>query len=93
MKLKPLGDRVLVKPIEEKAVTASGIVLPDTKDKEKKEEGEILGVGTGEKITKLGLAVGDRVIFGKYAGDDVEVDGTDYKFLKHDEVLAVVQAE
>lgn len=91
MNLKPLGDRVLVKPLEEEAVTASGIVLPDTADKEKKEEGEVIAIGDGEEVKKLGLNVGDIVIFGKYSGDEAEVDGVEYKFLKDEDVLAVVQ--
>ena len=90
MQLKPLGDRILVKPFTEEETTASGIVLPDTIDKEKKAEGEVLAIGTGEKVTKLGLSTGDKVIFGKYSGEEIEFEKQDYKFLKHDEVLAVV---
>jgi len=67
MKLKPLGDRVVVKPVKQEEVTASGIVLPDTVEKEKKEEGEIIAIGDGAKVTKLNLKVGSRVVFGKYA--------------------------
>jgi len=93
MNIKPLGDRILVKPLEEEAVTQSGIILPDTADKEKKEQGEIIAIGDGEDVTKLGINIGDIVMFGKYAGEDVEVDKVDYKFLKDDEVLAVVQKE
>lgn len=91
MDLKPLGDRVLVRPKTEEETTKSGIVLPDTVDKEKKAEGEVLGIGNGDKVQKLGLAEGDVVFFGKYSGEDVEVDEIEYKFLKHDEVLAVIK--
>ncbi len=77
MKLKPLGDRVIVKPLTQEEVTKSGIVLPDTVEKEKKEQGEVISIGSGEKIQKLGLKVGDKVLFGKYAGEDVEVEGGD----------------
>lgn len=91
MKLKPLGDRVIVKPLTQEEVTKSGIVLPDTVEKEKKEEGEVVSVGSGEKIRKFGLKTGDRVLFGKYAGEDVEVDGSEYKVLKDEDVLAVVE--
>lgn len=91
MKLKPLGDRVVVKPVEQAEVTASGIVLPDTVEKEKKEEGEVVAVGNGEKIQKLGLKTGDRVLFGKYAGEEVEVDKVEYKVLEDKDVLAVIE--
>lgn len=91
MHLKPLGDRIIVKPVTEEEVTKAGIVLPDTVEKEKKEEGEVVGVGDGEKIKKLGLKVGDKVIFGKYAGDEVELDDVEYKVLKEEDVLAKVE--
>ena len=97
MNIKPLGDRILVKPFINEEVTKSGIVLPDTAEKEKKEQGEVIAIGEGEKIKKLNLKVGDKVLFGKYAGDEVELDmpGKDgkveYKFLKDEDVLAVIQ--
>jgi len=91
MNVKPLGDLILVKPLEEEAVTQSGIVLPNTADKGKKAEGEVIAIGDGEDIVKLGLNVGDIVLFGKYSGEDVELDDKDHKFLKDDEILAVVQ--
>ena len=91
MKLKPLGDRVVVKPVTQEEVTKSGIVLPDTVEKEKKEEGEIVAIGDGEKIKKLNLKNGDRVIFGKYAGDEVEIEDVEYKVLKEEDVLAVIE--
>lgn len=74
MKVKPLGNRILVKQDSQEEVTKSGIVLPETADKEKKAIGKIVAVGNGEEITKLGLKAGDTVVFGKYAGDEVEVD-------------------
>ena len=89
MKIKPLGDRVLVKPVKEEEVTKSGIVLPDTVDKEKKAEGEILAIGTGEKVKALGLKPGDTVIYGKYGGDEVEINGEECKILTHEDVLGV----
>lgn len=91
MKLKPLGDRIIVKPVTEEEVTKSGIVLPDTVEKEKKEEGEVVAIGDGEKIKKLGLKVGDRVIFGKYSGEEVTVDDVEHKVLKDEDVLAKVE--
>jgi len=91
MKLKPLGDRIIVKPVTEEEVTKSGIVLPDTVEKEKKEEGEVVAVGDGEKITKLGLKVGDKVIFGKYSGEEVTIDDIEHKVLKEEDILAKVE--
>jgi len=85
MQIKPLGDRVLVKPVKEEEITASGIVLPDTVDKEKKAEGEILAVGNGEYIAKLGLKVGDKILYKKWGGEDIKLgrgkDEIDYKIL------------
>lgn len=99
MKIQPLGDRILVKPLTEEETTKSGIVLPETIDKEKKAQGEILAIGKGEKVVKLDLKEGDKVIFGKYAGDEIELDDLpagghgkkEYKFLKYDEVLAIIK--
>lgn len=91
LKLKPLGDRVIVKPLTQEEVTKSGIVLPDTVEKEKKEQGEVISIGAGEKIKKFNLRPGDKVIFGKYAGEDVEIDDVEYKVLKEEDVLAVIE--
>ncbi|MFA7654452.1 MAG: co-chaperone GroES [Candidatus Magasanikbacteria bacterium] len=85
MNIKPLGDRVLVKPKKEEEITASGIVLPDTVDKEKKAEGEIIAVGNGDAIAKLGLKVGSKVLFKKWGGEEIKLgkgrDEEDYKIL------------
>jgi chaperonin GroES len=101
MKIKPLGNRILVKPLTTEEVTASGIILPDTADKEKKTQGEIVAVGSGKDIEKLGLKVGDKVVFGKYAGDEIEADENgskvEYKILNagddkdESDVLAVIE--
>lgn len=91
MQLRPLGNRIVVTPITEEEMTASGIVLPDTVDKEKKAEGKIVAIGTGEKIVALNLKVGDRVMFGKYAGEEVTLEKNDYKILSDEDVLAVVE--
>ncbi|MBP6943031.1 MAG: co-chaperone GroES [Candidatus Buchananbacteria bacterium] len=91
MSIRPLGDRVLVRPIAEEEVTKSGIVLPDTVDKEKKAEGEIVSIGSGEKIAKLNLSVGQKVLFGKYSGEEISVEAVEYKILNHEEVLAVIE--
>lgn len=89
--LQPLGDRVLIEPLVQEEVTKSGIVLPDSVEKNKKEEGKVLAVGDGEKVKALGLKVGDVILFGKYSGDDVEFEDKELKFLKHEDVLAVVK--
>lgn len=101
MHVKPLGNRVLVKQLSTEEVTKSGIVLPDTADKEKKAQGKIVEVGNGEEIARLGLKVGDTVVFGKYSGDEVEIeeDGkkVEYKVLyvgkekDESDVLAVIE--
>jgi chaperonin GroES len=91
MSIRPLGDRVLVKPLKEEEVTKSGIVLPDTVEKEKKTEGEIVALGQGEKLSKLNLTVGMKVLFKKGWDDDVKFNGEDFKILNHDEVIAVIE--
>lgn len=90
MKLRPLGNRVVVTPLTEEETTKSGIIVPETVDKEKKAEGTVVAIGEGEEIKKLGLAEGDKVLFGKYAGEEVKVDGVEYKILTDEDVLAVV---
>jgi chaperonin GroES len=100
MQIKPIGNRILVKPLETEEVTQSGIVLPSTVDKEKKAQGKIVALGSGPDIASLGLAVGDTIVFGKYAGDEVEVTENgakvEYKvlYVGHDkdesDVLAVI---
>lgn len=91
MKIKPLGDRVVLKPLEAEETTAAGIVLPDTVDKEKPEQAEVVAVGSGEKIAKLNLKVGNNVIFSKYAGTEVKIDEVEYKVVSYEDVLAVVE--
>ncbi|NPV26129.1 MAG: co-chaperone GroES [Firmicutes bacterium] len=94
MKLSPLGDRVVIKVLEIEEKTKSGIVLPDTA-KEKPQEGEIKAVGTGRVLDNgqrvpLEVKVGDRVIFSKYAGTEVKVDGEEYLILSERDILAIV---
>lgn len=91
MTIRPIGDRILVKPILEEEVTKSGIVLPDTVDKEKKAEGEIFAVGNGEKVSKLDIKAGQKVLFGKYAGEEIKVENQDYKILSHEDILAIIE--
>ena len=75
----------------EAETTKAGIILPDTVDKEKKAEGKVIAIGDGEKIQKLGLKKGDKVLFGKYAGEEVKVDEVEYKILSDEDVLAVIE--
>ena len=91
MKIKPLGDRVLVKPMTSEEVTKSGIVLPETAEKEQKEQGEVVALGTGDKIKKLRLKIGDKVVFGKYSGEEIEIDKEQYKFLKDEDILGIIE--
>ena len=95
MKLKPLGDRVLVRPVEEEETTASGIVLPDTA-KEKPQKGEVLAVGDGrwdeegERRIPLDVSEGDEVLYSKYGGTDIVVEGEDLLVLRESDLLAKV---
>ena len=95
MKLKPLGDRLIVKAVEEDQTTASGIVLPDTA-KEKPQKGKVLAVGEGkwdedgEKRIPLDVSEGDEVLYSKYGGTDIVVDGEDLLVLRESDVLAKV---
>src|SRR5207342_1232207 len=93
-KVRPLHDRLLVKRIEEKETIKGGIIIPDTA-KEKPKEGEVIAVGNGkilENGTKLALDVkaGDKILFGKYSGTEIKIDGQEYLILREDEVLAVI---
>lgn len=94
MNIKPLGDRVVIKLVENEETTKSGIVLPGTA-KEKPMQGEVLAVGSGELIegkrVPLEVKVGDRVIYSKYAGTEVKMDGEEYLIIRQSDVLAIVQ--
>jgi chaperonin GroES len=95
MKLKPLHDRVVVKTLEAESRTASGIVIPDAAQ-EKPNRGEILAVGSGRRledgtVLSMAVAVGDEVLFGKYAGQAVKVDGEEITVLKEEDIFAVIE--
>ena len=95
MTLKPLGDRVVVKVLEEEERTAGGIVLPDTA-KEKPQKGEVIAVGSGKLLDNgervpLEVKAGDRIIFAKYGGTEVKVDGTEYLILRESDILAITE--
>jgi chaperonin GroES len=94
IKLRPLDDRVVVEPLEAEETTAGGILLPDTA-KERPQRGTIIAVGPGKllengKRGELSVAVGDEVIYGKYGGTDIEVEGNDVKILREGDILAKV---
>jgi chaperonin GroES len=93
--LKPLGDRIVIEPVEKEEKTASGIVLPDSA-KEKPQEGRVVAVGNGKvadngERVALDVSVGDKIIFSKYAGTEVKYDGKEYLILRQDDVLAIVE--
>jgi len=97
MELKPLGDRVLIKPISEEEKSKGGILLPDTVSKEKPQAGEILAVGTGTtnkdgKIIPMTVKKGDKVVYAKYSGTDIKDDNDeDYLILSEKDILAIVK--
>jgi len=95
MKVRPLNDRILVKRLEEEEMTKGGIIIPDSA-KEKPAEGEVIAVGKGKvndngDRVKLDVKVGDRVLFSKYGGTDVKLDGVDHLIMREDDILAVVE--
>ena len=95
MKIRPLNDRVLVKRLEEEAKTAGGIIIPDTA-KEKPAEGEVVAVGPGKmndkgERTAMDVKAGDRVLFSKYGGTDIKIEGEDYLIMREDDILGVVE--
>jgi chaperonin GroES len=97
MKFRPLHDRVLVRRIEEENKTAGGIIIPDTA-KEKPMQGEVLAVGPGKrdesgKIVPLDIRVGDRVLFGKWSGTEVKIEGEDLLIMKESDVLGILEGE
>jgi chaperonin GroES len=95
MKIRPLNDRLLVKRLEEITRTAGGIIIPDSA-KEKPAEGEVIAVGPGKLNDKgdrmaLQVAVGDRVLFSKYGGTEVKLDGVDYLIMREDDIMGIVE--
>ena len=94
MKLKPLGDRVLIKPSEEKEQTKGGILLPDSA-KEKPHEGEIIAIGEGKKTEEgksipLSLKKGDKVLYGKYSGTEVTIEEDEYLIMREEDIFAII---
>ena len=95
MKVRPLHDRILVKRLEEEATTKGGIIIPDTA-KEKPVEGEVIAVGSGKvtdkgEVRPLAVKKGDRILFGKYSGAEIKIEGVEHLILREDEVLGVIE--
>ena len=96
MNLKPLADYLIIKPISEEAITKSGIVLPDTIDKEKPEKGEVVATGPGKfldngNLASMSVKVGDKVMFRKYSPDEIKVDGVDYLVIRESDVMLIIE--
>ena len=97
MKIRPLYDRIVVKRIEQKEQMQGGLYIPDSA-KEKPQEGEVVAVGKGKrledgKVVPLDVSVGDRILFGKYSGSDIKMDGEEYMIMREDEVLGILDAK
>jgi chaperonin GroES len=95
-KIRPLYDRIVVKRIDEKETTRSGIIIPDSA-KEKPQEAEVVAVGKGKrledgKIVPMEVKAGDRILFGKYSGNEITLDGEDYLIMREDDVLGILDA-
>jgi chaperonin GroES len=89
LQIKPLSDRVVIEPAAAETQTASGIFIPDTA-KEKPQKGTVVAVGNGKKDHDMTVKVGDTVLYGKYAGSDLKLDGKDYLIMREDDILAVI---
>jgi chaperonin GroES len=97
MNFRPLHDRILIKRIEEKETVKGGIIIPDTA-KEKPQEGEVVAVGHGKKneegtVIALDVKAGDRILFGKYSGAEIKLDGQEYLILREEEVLGIIEGK
>ena len=95
MKIRPLQDRVIVKRIEEEEKSKGGIIIPDTA-KEKPQEGKVIAVGKGKvnddgKITPLDIKVNDRILFGKYSGTEINIDGAEHLIMREEDILGVIE--
>ena len=96
MKLRPLADRVVVKPLSQDEVTKSGIILPDTVEKERPERGEVITIGSGKLLDNgafapMGVKVGDKIVFKKYSPDEVKIDGEEYLVISESDIMAVIE--
>jgi len=96
MKIKPLSDHILIEPLKEENKTRGGILLPETAEKEKPEQGKIIAVGSGRrtaegKIVPLEVKVGDKVLFTKYGPNEIKIDGKEYLIAKEEDILAIIE--
>jgi len=96
MQVKPLSDRVLVRPLDSNEITKAGIIIPDTVEKEKPEKGEVMAVGQGKLLDNgtrapMTVKVGDKVMFKKYSPDEIKVDGKDLLVLEESDILAIIE--
>jgi chaperonin GroES len=96
MNIRPLYDRIVVKRLEEKETIQGGIIIPDSA-KEKPQEGEVIAVGQGKrlengKVVPLDVKAGDRILFGKYSGNEIKLDGNEYVIMREDEVLGILES-
>ncbi len=89
VKIKPLADRVLIEPAPAEEKTAAGIIIPDTA-KEKPQKGTVVAVGTGKKDEPMTVKVGDVVLYGKYAGTEITIDGNDYLIMRESDIVAII---
>ncbi|MEY2764778.1 MAG: hypothetical protein RLZZ205_1202 [Bacteroidota bacterium] len=87
--VKPIADRVLVEPAQAETTTASGIIIPDTA-KEKPQRGTVVAVGNGKKDEPMTVSVGDAVLYGKYSGTEISLDGKDYLIMRESDILAII---
>ena len=95
MKLRPLHDRVIVKRVEEEDKTSGGIIIPDAA-KEKPQQGKVIAVGKGKilesgKVSPLAVKKGNRILFGKYAGQEIKIDGEEHLIMREDDILAIIK--
>ena len=97
MKIRPLHDRIIVERLEEETKTAGGIIIPDTA-KEKPQQGKVIAVGKGKKtedgkVLPLDVKVGDKILFGKYAGTEIKIEGKEYLMMREDDILGVIEGK
>jgi chaperonin GroES len=96
MKLTPIADHIIVKAVSKEEVSSSGIIIPDTVDKERSEQGEVIAIGPGKtlengSISQMSVKEGDRVVFKKYAPDEIKLDGEEYLIVRMDDVMAIIE--
>ncbi len=97
VKIRPLGDRVLVKPVQKEKEERSGLIIPDTA-KEKPQEGEIIAAGKGKtsddgKLIPIEVKVGDKILYGKYSGTEIKIDGDEYLIMHQDDILGILESK